>query len=210
MDVELLSQDGAAPQEGSAKRRQIMDGARSVFLGSGFDGASMNDIARAAGVSKGTLYAYFESKELLFEAIIRAEYAQAAERLCIFKDTGDVRETLTDFGIRLIGRMSEPDTLAFARVVISAAGKFPNVGRAFYEAGPLYGASRLSGRLADMQNAGVLRVPDPERAAWQFVDLCQSYVYKRLLFGVTATVSPQEIRASVEAGVDVFLTAYGA
>lgn len=209
MDAGILEQDGAVPQEGSAKRRQIMDGARSVFLGSGFDGASMNDIARAAGVSKGTLYAYFESKEDLFEAIIRVEYGQAAERLCIFKDTGNVRETLTDFGIRLIGRMTEPDTLAFARVVISAAGKFPNVGRAFYEAGPLYGATRLSGRLADMEKAGVLKVPDPERAAWQFVDLCQSYVYKRLLFGVTETVSPQEIEASVKAGVDVFLTAYG-
>ncbi len=51
-----------------------MDGARSVFLAAGFDGASMNDIARSAGVSKGTLYAYFNSKDELFEAIIRAEY----------------------------------------------------------------------------------------------------------------------------------------
>ena len=58
--------------DGGAKRRQIMDGARTVFLAGGFDGASMNDVARAAGVSKGTLYAYFNSKDELFEAIIRA------------------------------------------------------------------------------------------------------------------------------------------
>ena len=181
-------------QEGSAKRRQIMDGARAVFLGAGFDGASMNDIARAAGVSKGTLYAYFESKEELFEAIIRVEYGQAAERLCIFRDTGNVRETLTDFGIRLIGRMTEPDTLALPGSSSRRLEKFPNVGRAFYEAGPLYGATRLSGRLADMEKAGVLKVPDPERAAWQFVDLCQSYVYKRLLFGVVNSVAARKSR----------------
>ena len=53
----------------SAKRRQIMDGARAVFLAQGFDAASMGEIARAAGVSKGTLYVYFDSKEKLFEAI---------------------------------------------------------------------------------------------------------------------------------------------
>ena len=66
--------------DGSAKRRQIMEGARTVFLASGFDGASMNDIARAPGVSKGTLYAYFESKYELFEAIICGEFAQSAAR----------------------------------------------------------------------------------------------------------------------------------
>ena len=70
-------------------------GARQVFLSAGFDGASMNDIARAAGVSKGTLYAYFNSKDELFEAIIRGEFAQAAERLCTFRREGDARDMLT-------------------------------------------------------------------------------------------------------------------
>ena len=62
-----------------------MDGARRAFL-AGFDAASMNDVARAAGVSKGTLYAYFDSKEQLFEAMIREERAQQPERLCLFPD----------------------------------------------------------------------------------------------------------------------------
>ena len=51
MDAEILEQETGRRQDGGAKRRQIMDGARTVFLSSGFDGASMNDIARAAGVS---------------------------------------------------------------------------------------------------------------------------------------------------------------
>jgi len=209
MDSQALEREADASHDGGAKRRQIMDGARQVFLSAGFDGASMNDIARAAGVSKGTLYAYFDSKDHLFEAIIRAEKAQAAERLCAFRHEGDAREMLTDFGVRLMQRICEPGTLALARVVIAAAEKFPNVGRAFYEAGPLYGATRLAEELENLQEAGVLRVPDPERAAWQFLDLCQSYVFKRLIFGVVDSISRDDIEASVEAGVDVFLKAYG-
>ena len=57
--------------EESSKRRQILDGACKVFLDLGFDGASMGEIARAAGVSKGTLYVYFADKCRLFEAISR-------------------------------------------------------------------------------------------------------------------------------------------
>jgi AcrR family transcriptional regulator len=210
MDSVAPEQEVGGRTDGSAKRRQIMDGAREVFLSAGFDGASMNDVARAAGVSKGTLYAYFNSKDELFEAIIRGEFAQAAERLCTFRREGDAREMLIDFGVRLISRMAEPGTRALARVVIAAAEKFPNIGRAFYEAGPLYGANRLAAELEDLEKSGALKVPDPERAAWQFVDLCQSYVYKRLLFGVVDSISREDIEASVEAGVEVFLKAYGA
>ena len=209
MEAESLEQEGGGRSD-SAKRRQIMEGARAVFLSAGFDGASMNDVARAAGVSKGTLYAYFNSKEELFEAIIRAEHAQAAERLCAFPpDCGDVRAMLTDFGVRLLNRMTEPSHLALARIIVAAVEKFPSIGRAFFEAGPLYGNSRLAAQLRKLEEAGTLRVPDPERAAWHFVDLCQSYVYKRVLFGVVESASREDIEASVRAGVDVFLKAYG-
>ena len=59
--------------EDSSKRRQILDGASKVFMEFGFDGASMGEIARAAGVSKGTLYVYFDNKEQLFQAIVQEE-----------------------------------------------------------------------------------------------------------------------------------------
>ena len=161
MEPEALEREAGAANDGGAKRRQIMDGARQVFLSAGFDGASMNDIARAAGVSKGTLYAYFNSKDALFEAIIRGEYAQSAERLCIFRREGDARDMLKDFGVRLISKMADPYTRALARVVIAAAEKFPNVGRAFYEAGPLYGATRLAAELENLEKLGALNGARP-------------------------------------------------
>jgi AcrR family transcriptional regulator len=213
MESQVLEHPGADPDglEGGAKRRQIMEGARTVFLADGFDGASMNDIARVAGVSKGTLYVYFESKEQLFEALIREERRKQAERLtdCSF-ETNDVRAVLFDFGCRLIEMMSRPDTLAHVRTVIAASAKFPQLGRAFYEAGPCFGANRLSGYMRRMNDEGVLSIRDIDRAAWQFLELCQAGTFKPLLFRMTDELPMHEIEAGVAAAVDVFMAAYGA
>jgi len=70
----------AVGEEESSKRRQILDGARKVFLELGFDGASMGEIARAAAVSKGTLYVYFPDKAGLFAAIVEEEKLSVTER----------------------------------------------------------------------------------------------------------------------------------
>ena len=67
----------------TAKRQQILDGARRCFLAQGFDGASMNDIVVAAGVSKGTVYAYFPSKEKLFAAMVFEDKRRHAERTVV-------------------------------------------------------------------------------------------------------------------------------
>ncbi len=209
MEAEIIAEREAQPGDGGAKRRQVMDGARAVFLSAGFDGASMNDIARAAGVSKGTLYAYFDSKEQLFEALIREERSQQAERLCAFPaDASDPGGQLRAFGRRLIEMMARPETVAHVRVVIAATGKFPRLGRAFYEAGPRYGVQKLAARLGAFAESGALEIADAELAARQFIDLCQSGVMKRLLFGVVDCVAPAEIDAAVDAAVDVFLKAY--
>jgi AcrR family transcriptional regulator len=201
----------AKAQEGSAKRRQIMEGARTVFMAAGFDGASMNDIARVSGVSKGTLYVYFDSKERLFEALIREERRQQAERLTDFSLEGDdVRGSLFKFGCRLIEMMSRPDTLAHVRTVIAASAKFPQLGRAFYEAGPCFGANRLSTYMRRMNDEGVLQIADVERAAWQFLELCQAGTFKLLLFRMIDELTTAEIEAGVSAGVEVFMAAYGA
>jgi AcrR family transcriptional regulator len=211
MDAQLMDGQSIDTLDASAKRRQIMEGARTVFLASGFDGASMNDVARVAGVSKGTLYVYFESKEQLFEALVREERRQQAERLTdVSFESNDVRAVLLEFGCRLIGIMSRPDTLAHVRIVIGASQKFPQLGRAFYEAGPCFGANRLSSYMYRMNSEGVLRIADVERAAWQFLELCQAGTFKALLFRMIDELTPAQIEAGVSAAVEVFMAAYGA
>src|ERR1700726_436245 len=82
--------------EEMSKRRQILDGARKVFLDLGFDGASMGEIARSAGVSKGTLYVYFADKNRLFEAIVEEEMLDQQKVAFNFAPERDVPITLRE------------------------------------------------------------------------------------------------------------------
>lgn len=192
------------------KARQILDGARAVFLRDGFDGASMNDIARVAGVSKGTLYVYFASKESLFAALIRHDKRQQAEQTCRFDDTsGDVRQVLTTMGTSLAQMLCRPDHVAQVRTVIAVAPRFPEIGRAFYEAGPKHGLDRFSRYLDGQVALGVLAIDDTRMAAGQFTQLCLGDAHKRVMFGVCDTIDPDEIATNVAAAVAIFMKVYG-
>src|SRR5271154_2403787 len=119
---ETATLEGAAvlpADDESAKRRQIVDGAREVFLAQGFDAASMNDIARAAGVSKGTLYVYFGNKEELFEAIVEQECdAQAEGIFDLDPDDHDVAAVLTKLGVAYVKFLCRPEKASAVRTVI--------------------------------------------------------------------------------------------
>src|ERR1044072_6660267 len=156
----------------SAKRRQIVEGARAVFLSQGFDAASMNDIARKAGVSKGTLYVYFRNKEELFEAITEQECGLQAERVFQLDNANhDVAAVLTKLGTAFATFMCNRST-ASVRTIIAIAHRMPEVGRRFYESGPAVGIAKLSGYLQAQVDAGVLEIPDCEIVAGQFLAAC--------------------------------------
>jgi AcrR family transcriptional regulator len=194
----------------NAKRRQILDGARRVFLSAGFDGASMGEIARAAGVSKGTLYVYFDSKEALFEALTLEERAGLAEALFRLDESDpDVRAAMRRLGVSFLDAMLNPEHIASIRMVVGATDKFPRFGQAFYEAGPRTGARRLKAYLDAQVGAGRLRIADTDIAAEQFLGLCSVRLFKRAIFGVDGRRSPAEMSREVEAALAVFFAAYG-
>lgn len=201
---------GAPAKAAPTKRQQIFDGARKIFLRDGFDAASVNELALGAGVSKATLYAYFASKEKLFEAMVFDDRRQQAEQVFKF-DSHDasVRTYLQQVGLRLSQALLRPETLAYTRMVIAAAAKFPDIGRAFYEAGPSYGVKRVGDFLAERSTAGEISVPDAEIAAHQFLDLCVSGIMKPLLFGATAAPAPETVAARVNEAVVMILARYG-
>ena len=106
-DVRRRGRPGAG--QDPAKRRQIIEGARRVFIEMGFDAASMNDITRAAGVSKGTIYVYFASKEELFVALIEEERRTIFVNLYeALERGGTVRDTLTSYGTTLVRKITSP------------------------------------------------------------------------------------------------------
>ena len=209
-ETALLETAREAPILDTAKRQQLMDGARRVFLEHGFDGASVGDIVRAAGISKGTLYAYFPSKEKLFETLVFEDKRKQAEVVCLLDESDeDIVRVLTKLGTSLVDMLGKPEHLALVRIVIGAAGKFPEIGRAFYEAGPRYGIDRLAQYLRKMTEKGVLNVPDAELGARQFLALCKAGCHVQLLLSCMDAPSQQEIDETVKSAVAMFLKAYG-
>ncbi|WP_230531171.1 TetR/AcrR family transcriptional regulator [Microvirga roseola] len=205
-DLPSSAEDGAE----SAKRRQILEGARQVFLARGFNGASMGEIAKVAGVSKGTLYVYFESKESLFEALTLEERQSLAEVL--FKldaEDPDVRAVLSKLGDSYLRYMGRPEHISSIRMVVGAAEQFPRLGRSFFEAGPCQGIARLKAYFDRQVEAGRLSIEDTGVAAQHFLDLCVSGLMRRQLFAVGGPPTEAEIRKNVENAMRVFFAAYG-
>jgi len=194
-----------------AKRQQILDGAKRVFMQVGFDAASMNDITREAGVSKGTIYVYFENKEDLFGALIDRErtaiFASLSEAL---DEEGTVRETLTRYGVLLATRMTSMQVIRAQRMVIGVSERMPELGRRFYDTGPDSGKALLVAYFDRQVKAGLLDVPDRMLAAQQLFDLCTGGLTRSCIFGAREiSPSAEEIVRVVESGVDMFLARYG-
>jgi AcrR family transcriptional regulator len=208
MQVSAPAPKPVAAEEGS-KRSQIIEGARAVFLAQGFDAASMGEIARKAGVSKGTLYVYFDSKERLFEAVVEDERRGQAEQVfSLDASDADVGAVLTRLGKAFVAFLCQPEAISPVRTVISIAERMPELGRSFYESGPQCGISRLAAYLDSQVAAGVLEVEDTEVAAAQFLESCTSTMLKPLLFNIG--VAPTEARIAHVVGIAVrtFLAAY--
>ncbi|GEO99382.1 TetR family transcriptional regulator [Methylobacterium haplocladii] len=192
------------------KRRQILEGARAVFMAAGFDGASMGEIAKSAGVSKGTLYVYFDSKEALFEALTVEEKRGLAEAMFqLDPDDPDLSGALTKLGSTYLTEMARPEHVSVIRMVIGATEKFPRLGQAFFEAGPACGIARLAGYLDTQVAAGRLRASDTELAAKHFLHLCQAGLLTRLLFAAGEPPPEDDKRHRISEAVRVFLAGYG-
>ena len=209
--VEGVRRGRPAAGRDPAKRQQIIEGARRVFIDMGFDAASMNDITREAGVSKGTIYVYFASKEELFEAIVEEERGKIFNNLYgALEGGGGLRETLIRFGIALSLKITCDKVIRAQRTVIGASERVPDLGRRFYERGPLHGHKLFTGFLQSAMDEGLLDMKDPALAAYQFTDLAMAGLFRQCLFAYrTEPPSDEEMRYVVTSGVDMFLNTYG-
>jgi AcrR family transcriptional regulator len=207
-EMPRLSAPEGRPSEGP-KRRQIIDGACRVFLQRGFDAASMGEIAREAGVSKGTLYVYFKSKEELFEAIVEEQRGLQGEQIFTFDDNDrDAEAVLTRLGDAFVRFMCRPGGISPLRTVIAIADRMPELGAKFYQFGPALGISTLKAYLEHQVAAGVLKPHDCEVVAAQFIDSCLSMTFKPMLFNVAGPPSDEQIGRVVRTAVQTVLAAY--
>ncbi|MET3600590.1 TetR/AcrR family transcriptional regulator [Martelella mangrovi] len=201
-----------AAGEDPAKRQQILEGARQVFMNVGFDAASMNDITRAAGVSKGTIYVYFENKGELFQTIIlEAKQVIFEDLRATLNAEGPVEDILKRFSIRLASGMTCEETVKAMRIAIGVAERFPELVRSFFGDHPDNLVDTVSDFVAERTRLGELRAEDPRLAAIQLLELSTGHLWKRRLFGLMeAPPSEAELVEMADNAVALFLSGYAA
>jgi len=193
------------------KYDQVIGGARAVFLRDGFERASVDDIARAAGVSKATLYSYFPDKRLLFLEIAKAECRRLTDEAeALISDSAPVAEVLRIAAERIAGFMMSEFGARMFRVAVAESENFPAMAQDFYRSGPLMVRARLAHYLRCAIARGELVIEDVELAAEQFAQLCKADIQDRILFGGTAACTPDDRGRIVEGAVAMFLARYGA
>jgi AcrR family transcriptional regulator len=118
-----------------ARPDEILDAALAVFGESGFARAKIEDVARLAGVSKGTVYCYFDSKEALFREMVRAKVVASlaeAEGFARGYD-GSARELLAELIRRMYRRVRREEMMQLARVVQGELPHFPELARFYFD-----------------------------------------------------------------------------
>ena len=195
-------------EDDSSKRRQILDGASKVFMDLGFDGASMGEIARAAGVSKGTLYVYFADKNRLFEAIVEREMLDQQKIAFNFDPERDASTTLREFGQAYIELLCRPGGGSAIRTVMAIAERMPEVGRRYYENVLAQTIDRLASYFGARVRATELAIPDCHLAASQFMQMCQASLFLPFIFQAAPPPSAERIAQVVDSATTMFLAAY--
>ncbi|WP_147109611.1 TetR/AcrR family transcriptional regulator [Tateyamaria sp. syn59] len=190
---------------------QVLDGARDVFMADGFEGASVDDIARAAGVSKATLYSYFPDKRLLFMEVANSECArQSQDAIDNIDMNAAPREVLCQAGKHFLRFITSKFGQQVFRICVAESDRFPEIGRAFYKSGP----ERMRAEMGEYFEAAVargdLKIDDYTLAADQFGELCKADIWPRLMFGVIDSVTEEDIDRVVDSAVKTFLARYGA
>ena len=190
---------------------QVLEGAWKVFMQEGYEGASVDDIARSAGVSKATLYSYFPDKRLLFLEVAKGECRRQADAAFEMIDfDGPVAEVLTQAAGKMVKFFLSDFGQQMYRTCVSECYRFPELGCEFFQSGPGLVQDRLAAYFADATARGALRVEDPMLAAAQLHELCKADLHVRLMCGIQSEFSDDEINRVVSGAVEMFMGRYGA
>ena len=193
------------------KRNQILDGAKRCFMSLGFEAAAMNEITSEAGVSKGTIYVYFEDKQDLFKALIdREKSAMMVAARAKLLEGGSTAEALARFGIHVTRHLTSPEIVRAQRLVLGVAERMPDIATRFFGSDAFSAHLILRDFLEARIAAGELVIDDTDLAARQFLELSMASVFKRRLFGnLPQPADPAHLDYVVGRAVDMFMGYYG-
>ena len=214
MDVQASA---IAETDRSERRRlAIIQAATEVFLRHGYLGATTDEVAACASVSKQTLYKHFPDKQQLFAAVILDTTAQVVGGLSAaaadtLDDAQDARKALRALADSLLGGLLRPEFLRLRRLVVAEADRFPEVGKAWFDRGFDRALLVLGEALRRLADRGLLHdLSDPTLAAYQLAGLVMYRPMNQVMFSGTDAPPPAgELGHIADSAVDVFLAAYG-
>lgn len=191
------------------KVRQILAAAERLFLEKNYGAVTMDALAREADVSKRTLYDHFSSKEILFAALIRELNGEVAG--LAFDPDGeidDVTAVLREIAQSYTKIFVSSRAFALHRSVIAEASRFPELGRAVADSGPLYVKAKVARFLDAANRRKLLRVPDAELAATQFLALIRGDLPMNAMLAL-GEPTRGEIERQIDGALQLFLAGYG-
>ena len=195
-------------------RATILSAGQTIFLANGFSGTSMDDVARAAGVSKQTVYAHLQSKEQLFLAVIDAMSGGAGDLLADTTSDPTHQKSfatyLRHFARQQLTIVLTPSLTQLRRIVIAEVGRFPELGQMLYNRGPGRSIERLTRDFTHYQDKRQMRATDARQAASLFNWLVMGQpVNDAMLLGDDALPSEDKIATHADVCVRIFLAAFG-
>lgn len=193
------------------KFAQVRNGARQVFLRDGYAGASVDDIARMANVSKATLYAYFPDKRMMFEAVLRAELDNDAPpplETVVTKGL-TATEALPRLAEAIAAWIGSEAEIRLFRLVVAEATRFPGIAAEWQARFDRLVVNPLRDQFRDYAENGQLQIGDATLAARQFVRLCATGLADSRLLHL-ADPDPDAVERSAASAAQVFLRAHAA
>ncbi|NSX56040.1 TetR/AcrR family transcriptional regulator [Parasulfitobacter algicola] len=188
---------------------QVLEGARKVFMADGFEGASVDDIAKTAGVSKATLYSYFPDKRLLFMEVAKTECCRQADAALSELDfSNNPREVLSYAAEKIMYFLLSDFGQRMYRITVAEGERFPNLGTEFIESGPRRARAALVTYFKAAQSRGDFKIEDFDLAAEQFLELCKADLFPRRLFELEADFTDAEVKRVIDGAVDMFMARY--
>lgn len=195
------------------KHRAILEAADAVFLDKGYDGASMDEVAARAAVSKQTVYKHFADKEQLFAEIVLATTDRVDDLIELIASrlagTSDLPSDLGALARQFLATMMQPELLRLRRLVIANADRFPDVARTWYERGFERVLTTLATSFSHLTTHGHLRIHDPDTAAHHFAGLLLWIPINKAMFcGNYQPYTQTELDHQAHTTTHAFLTTY--
>ncbi|MFN8929695.1 MAG: TetR/AcrR family transcriptional regulator [Alphaproteobacteria bacterium] len=192
------------------KRDQILDAATCLFMEQGFTQTRMDHIAKAARISKQTLYDRFADKNKLFTAVIEAKCQEYIPREAAEMPAGtSAHEILFTMGRALFYLVMSEEAIRMHRMMAAEAQHNPALTRLFYDSGPAPVERMMVEKMCQLKKSGKLNIKNPETAKEMFGSLFTgSSLYMRRLLNIGRQPTRREMDAYVRRAVDFFLASH--